>query len=349
MAPGGILGQWIPFYNQDEEESKALLKALLEVFPEVTLWSTDRLDTFALASDRPLRIDYARLEARMATPAVRAALDEIGVPGPPALLATFLMDRAALERYAGSVPAITDDHPRIEFFLPVDLRARIPTASELPDLFERVIDARSPDPSLGRILDVPPERREAVLEEVRSYRAAMVACYEAEIARGRGLEWKSAEGHEAAVARDPANDYFLFFLGADDGAVARALEAVRASGASPAAVARLAFLRIVRREFDEAFALARRLVDAAPGAPDGRYLLGRALEGRGDFAGAERAYEEALALAPGHATSRLALGLLRIDHLGEREAGADDVREAARLDPALGPAADQALFRAGVR
>jgi len=63
----------------------------------------------------PITLDVPRISARFAQPEVAAALREVGIASPAALLATWVTDRAGLERFAADAPAVTDDRPRIEY------------------------------------------------------------------------------------------------------------------------------------------------------------------------------------------------------------------------------------------
>jgi hypothetical protein len=67
-----------------------------------------------VGSRSPIELDGPRVERRWAQPKVQAALAEVGVESAAALLATWLTDRAGLERYAGDARPVTDDRPRIE-------------------------------------------------------------------------------------------------------------------------------------------------------------------------------------------------------------------------------------------
>ena len=68
-----------------------------------------------VGSREPIELDVARVTARFARPGVTAALGEVGVASPAALLATWVTDRAGLQRYVDGAPPVTDDRPRIEY------------------------------------------------------------------------------------------------------------------------------------------------------------------------------------------------------------------------------------------
>ncbi len=62
----------------------------------------------------PIELDGARIARRYSEPSVRSVLAEVGIESPEALLATWVTDRAVLERFAGDAPPVTDDRPLIE-------------------------------------------------------------------------------------------------------------------------------------------------------------------------------------------------------------------------------------------
>jgi hypothetical protein len=60
----------------------------------------------------PNRVLDRRTSALFNQPEVQSALREIGIASPAALLATWITDRAGLERYAAAALPVTDDRPR---------------------------------------------------------------------------------------------------------------------------------------------------------------------------------------------------------------------------------------------
>ncbi|KLD63296.1 spermidine synthase [Dyella japonica DSM 16301] len=115
LAPGGILAQWWPIATQNDEDSRAMVRAFLDAFPHATLWTTELHEMLLVGSNEPIELDAARIAQRFNQPSVTRALGEVGVATPAALLATWVTGRAGLERYAGNTPAVTDDWPSIEY------------------------------------------------------------------------------------------------------------------------------------------------------------------------------------------------------------------------------------------
>jgi spermidine synthase len=115
LAPNGLLAQWWPLATQNDEDSRAMVRSFLDAFPHVTLWTTEMHEMMLVGSREPITLDAAQIEQRFKQPSVAGALKEVGIGSPAALLCTWVTDRAALERYAGKTPAVTDDRPSIEY------------------------------------------------------------------------------------------------------------------------------------------------------------------------------------------------------------------------------------------
>jgi spermidine synthase len=62
-----------------------------------------------------MELDAAKISARFQQDSVRSTLQDVGISSAAALLATWVTDRAGLERFAADTPPVTDDQPRIEY------------------------------------------------------------------------------------------------------------------------------------------------------------------------------------------------------------------------------------------
>jgi spermidine synthase len=120
LAPGGVLAQWIPLDQQADILDRGLVAALLEVFPEVSLWIPADHEAVLLASDRPPALALEGWAERAAAPRLRGALREVGFDSTEALMATFVAGPAALGRWIGGARTVTDDWPGVEYFLSVE-------------------------------------------------------------------------------------------------------------------------------------------------------------------------------------------------------------------------------------
>lgn len=111
----GILAQWLPLPTQNEEDTRALVRSFIDIFPYASLWSTELHETMLVGSLQPIDLNIPRITARFEQPQTRAALSAVGINSPAALLATWITDRDGLQRFAGNVAAVTDDWPAIEY------------------------------------------------------------------------------------------------------------------------------------------------------------------------------------------------------------------------------------------
>ena len=114
LAPGGLMAQWWPLPTQNEEDSRSLVRAFLDAFPHASAWSTELHEVLLIGSVEPLDLDGQRVAERFARAGIAAALADVGVESPEALLGTWITDRAGLEAFAGDAPPVTDDRPLIE-------------------------------------------------------------------------------------------------------------------------------------------------------------------------------------------------------------------------------------------
>ena len=117
LEPGGVMLQWV---NADipEPEQKIVIRTFLQVFPHVTLWLDGSL---LVGSDQPLDRNLPWVDRIFQQPIARGALSQMNIRSGDDVRKLYRADRAAIEAYVGDGPVITDDRPRLEYFL--DLRS----------------------------------------------------------------------------------------------------------------------------------------------------------------------------------------------------------------------------------
>jgi hypothetical protein len=115
--------------------------------PHASAWTTELHEVLLVGSLSPLELSGARDREALGAPEVQAALAEVGIESAAALLATWVTDRAGLERYAGDARPVTDDRPRIEHAAWVR-RGEIERV--LPRLLELASDVPLPPRSAAR-------------------------------------------------------------------------------------------------------------------------------------------------------------------------------------------------------
>lgn len=195
LASDGLLAQWWPLATQNDEDSQSLVRSLLDVFPHVTLWTTELHEMLVIGSASLFELDHSRIAGRLSQQSLAAALEEVGVNSPTSLLATYVTDRGGLERYAGDAPPVTDDRPRIEY-------APWLRNGEFSRVLERVAGLRSPIP-----LKADAATRKAVEEERQRlwafYKAGQYAY------TGQGDRWEALMRRLLPFVR--SNRYYQWF------------------------------------------------------------------------------------------------------------------------------------------
>jgi spermidine synthase len=113
LNPGGVMLQWV---NQDipETEQKVLMRTFLQVFPHVSLWLDGSL---LVGSDRSFDRAMPWLDGVLQQPIAKGALSQVNIRSSDDVRKLYLGDRAYVEAYVGDGLVVTDDRPRVEYFL----------------------------------------------------------------------------------------------------------------------------------------------------------------------------------------------------------------------------------------
>jgi hypothetical protein len=194
----GVGAGW-PLPAQNDEDSRSLVRSFLDVFPHASAWSTELHEVLLVGSMRPPPLDGPRVAARFAAPDVAAALTEVGIESPEALLATWITDRAGLERYAGDAPPVTDDRPLIE-------HAPWVRRGEIRRVLPRL---------LGSAADVPLSPTDPLRPEVEGQRLELLDFYRASLLAFEGRRSEAGAAMYDVLARNPQNPYYRWIaLGA---------------------------------------------------------------------------------------------------------------------------------------
>jgi len=113
LAPGGIVSQWVPEYQFDEEANRLVIDTFVRAFPETMLFVGYGRELILVGSDRPF--DFGRLERNWKrSPAVVADLARFGYDRPARLLSTIMRLSAGLGRDFGQGPIIEDGFASLE-------------------------------------------------------------------------------------------------------------------------------------------------------------------------------------------------------------------------------------------
>ena len=196
LTANGLLAQWWPLATQNDEDSRAMVRAFLDAFPYASLWTTELHEMLLLGSPEPIELDAARIGARFDHPEVAAALGEVGIGSPAALLATWIADRGGLEHYASGVMPVTDDRPGIEY-------ATWTRRGE----FSRVL------PALMALTDPPPviNASHELIQSIAAEQNRLRRFYESALEAYAGRHERASSGLTQVLAEDPRNPYFASF------------------------------------------------------------------------------------------------------------------------------------------
>lgn len=198
LEPSGLLAQWLPLPTQNIDDSRALVRSFLNVFPYASLWTSEFHEMLLVGSQAPIALDAERIGRRFEQPSVRSALAEVGIDSAATLLATWVTDRQGLERFAADALPVTDDQPRIEY-------APWVRSKEITRVLPALLDLRMPAPlfnadaSFARTLAAEQQRL------MQFYRASLHAYDGDRDAWGRDIR--------EVLQQDSANPYYRWFIG----------------------------------------------------------------------------------------------------------------------------------------
>lgn len=197
LAPNGLVAQWLPISTQNDEDTRALVRSFLDSFPHASLWSTELHEMLLVGSVEPQALDVAHIAKHMADPSVAAAFSEVGIGGAADLLATWMTDRAGLDRYAGPAQPVTDGQQRIEY-------ASWVRPDELQRTLPALVGLRSKAPLVGA---------DAALEKsVADAHNRLMLFYQASLNAYAGYRDEWVRDMELLMRVEPDNPYYRWFV-----------------------------------------------------------------------------------------------------------------------------------------
>jgi spermidine synthase len=113
LKEGGIATFWLPIYQLKVDESKAILRAFHNAFPNASVWASSDRDWIMMGIKGPGRkIDASELRQLLNDPRTGPDLRRIGIEVPQQLGALFLMDGEEIDRITNDVAPLTDIYPK---------------------------------------------------------------------------------------------------------------------------------------------------------------------------------------------------------------------------------------------
>ncbi|HEY8242786.1 MAG: spermidine synthase [Vicinamibacteria bacterium] len=156
LKPGGVLVQWLQAYEFDQRLTAAVVKSLLDVFPNVTLYSTNGSDMLLVARRELELVDDPA--APFAHPDLAGRLASIGIRSPADMDRRLLLGPSSVPLLFRSV----DVPPNSDYFPIVDLdapaaRFKGSTAREVIDILAAPLPAVDLVERRGPPVALPPE------------------------------------------------------------------------------------------------------------------------------------------------------------------------------------------------
>lgn len=122
LRPGGVFGQWIQTYSLTPEDLRSILAGFHRAFPHTLIFGTCGIsDLIVIGSDRPLVLDTAALEPRMAPLWIRAEMARVDIRSATDLAVLLQSGGEAITELVRGVTANTDDNGLVEFAAPKSL------------------------------------------------------------------------------------------------------------------------------------------------------------------------------------------------------------------------------------
>ena len=178
--------------TQNDEDSQALVRSFLDVFPYASAWTTELHEMLLVGSTSPIELDAERIATRFSERQTSSVLTEVGVESAAAVLATWVTGRDGLERYAGGAPAVTDDRPLIE-------HAAWVRRGEIQRVLPHVLEMAT---------EVPLRSSDHVRAEVEAERDELLTFYRAALQAYAGDSETAAATLREVLDRDPDNRYY---------------------------------------------------------------------------------------------------------------------------------------------
>lgn len=200
LESNGLFAQWLPIATQNDDDTRSLVRSFLDVFPYATLWTTELHEMLLIGSHQPIELNVDQIAERFAQINVRTSLKAVGISSPAALLATWVMGREGLERYAANARPVTDNEPRIEY-------APWVRSKEVTRVLPKLLTFHSDPPLLKT--DV------AFMSEVTHERESLWQFYSAGIAAYNGDRDAWGQSMQRVLAADTGNPYYRWVIGGE--------------------------------------------------------------------------------------------------------------------------------------
>ena len=113
LKDGGIATFWLPVYQLNVREAKAILRAFHDAFPATIIWSSSDEEWIMMGiKGAPHKIDNERIRKLWSFSSTRTDLARIGIEVPEQMAALFVMDGDEIDRITAGTKPLTDFYPK---------------------------------------------------------------------------------------------------------------------------------------------------------------------------------------------------------------------------------------------
>ena len=113
LNDGGMATFWLPIYQLTVDETKSILRAFHNAFPNTIVWSGPDEEWIMMGiKGTPEKIDSEQLQRLFRDPNTKSDLARIGIETAEEFLSMFLMDGDEIDRIAAGVKPLSDLFPR---------------------------------------------------------------------------------------------------------------------------------------------------------------------------------------------------------------------------------------------
>ena len=124
LKDGGIATFWLPIHQLTTDETKAILRAFHNVFPNASIWASCDLEWIMTGMKGPLhKPDEEAARVLWSDAGTRTDLGRIGIEVPAQMSALFLMDGEEIDRITQGVDPLSDLYPKRLTDVRPDLKA----------------------------------------------------------------------------------------------------------------------------------------------------------------------------------------------------------------------------------
>ncbi len=130
LNPGGVVAQWLPIYDSDQETVRSELATFFDVFPNGTIWSNytnnEGYDLVLLGQAEAQPISVDEMQQRLDQPrysGVAASLNEVGFHSAVEFLATYAGRAADLQPFLAGAQINEDINQRLQYLAGLGLNS----------------------------------------------------------------------------------------------------------------------------------------------------------------------------------------------------------------------------------